>query len=62
VLGVIRSTEHVKTSPVAMLTSSGMESDLPRAYELGGNSYITKPVAFKEFVAAVSTLGTFGHE
>jgi CheY-like chemotaxis protein len=59
VLEVIRSTEHLKSIPVAMLTSSGMESDLTRAYALGANSYVTKPVAFKEFVAAVSKLGMF---
>jgi CheY-like chemotaxis protein len=59
VLEIIRSTEHLKSIPVAMLTSSGMESDLTRAYELGANSYVTKPVAFKEFVAAVSKLGMF---
>lgn len=59
VLETIRSTEHLRTIPVAMLTSSKMGSDLTRAYELGANSFVVKPVGFKGFVAAVSELGLF---
>ncbi|MFG0919423.1 response regulator [Pseudomonas fulva] len=59
VLETIRATEHLRTIPVAMLTSSKMGSDLTRAYELGVNSFVVKPVDFKGFVAAVSELGLF---
>ncbi|MBN4165109.1 UNVERIFIED_ORG: CheY-like chemotaxis protein [Pseudomonas parafulva] len=59
VLETLRAIEHLRTIPVAMLTSSKMGSDLTRAYELGANSFIVKPVDFKEFVAAVTQLGAF---
>lgn len=59
VLEIIRSTTQLRSIPVAMLTSSSIETDLGRAYELGVNAYVVKPVEFKEFVAAVSELGLF---
>jgi len=59
VLEIIRSTTQLRSVPVAMLTSSSIETDLGRAYELGVNAYVVKPVEFKEFVAAVSELGLF---
>lgn len=59
VLEVVRSTEHLRSIPVAMLTSSQMDTDLERAYGLGANAYVVKPVKFKEFVSAVSDLGLF---
>lgn len=59
VLAAIRSTEALKSIPVAMLTSSKEDQDLGRAYELGVNAYVVKPVQFKEFVEAVSELGAF---
>ncbi|MBA1290585.1 response regulator [Pseudomonas japonica] len=59
VLEAIRTTEGLRTVPVVMLTNSNMETDLGRAYELGVNAYVVKPVEFKSFVAAVSELGMF---
>lgn len=59
VLEVIRTTEGLRTVPVVMLTNSNMETDLGRAYELGANAYVVKPVEFKAFVAAVAELGMF---
>lgn len=59
VLKTIRASEELKSVPVAMLTSSLEEPDLKRAYELGTNSYIVKPVKFQEFVSAIAGLGVF---
>jgi DNA-binding NarL/FixJ family response regulator len=42
-----------------MLTGSSEEPDFVRAYELGVNSYVVKPVDFNDFVEAVSELGIF---
>jgi DNA-binding NarL/FixJ family response regulator len=42
-----------------MLTSSQEEPDLQRAYALGVNAYVVKPVEFKAFVSAISDLGIF---
>jgi CheY-like chemotaxis protein len=59
VLKVIRSDATLKATPVVMLTSSNEESDLVRAYDLGVNAYVVKPVIFQDFVRAISDLGVF---
>lgn len=59
VLKVVRETAELRSIPTVMLTSSREEPDLVRAYELGVNAYVVKPVEFKEFVTAISDLGIF---
>ncbi len=59
VLRKIKSDESAKTIPVVVLTSSNQESDLEECYQLGVNSYVTKPVEFENFVKAVSNLGFY---
>ncbi|MGE7993636.1 response regulator [Pseudomonas sp. NPDC089554] len=59
VLKAVRTTAELRSIPTVMLTSSREEPDLLRAYELGVNAYVVKPVEFKEFVAAISDLGVF---
>jgi CheY-like chemotaxis protein len=59
VLDAIRQTDELRSIPVVMLTSSREEPDLSRAYQLGVNAYVVKPVEFKEFVSAISDLGIF---
>ncbi|HYD94497.1 MAG TPA: response regulator [Noviherbaspirillum sp.] len=56
-----RVREHPRTRilPVVMLTTSKEESDLIASYQLGCNSYIRKPVEFKEFIDAVRQLGMY---
>lgn len=59
VLRAIRAEERTKMVPVVVLTSSQEEKDLVKSYELGVNSYITKPVEFDKFVEAVSEAGLY---
>lgn len=59
VLKSVRETPELRSIPIVMLTSSREEPDLQRAYELGVNAYVVKPVEFKEFVSAISDLGVF---
>ena len=59
VLKTVRGTEHLRSVPVVMLTSSQEESDVLKSYELGVNAYVVKPVEFKQFVAAIADLGIF---
>jgi CheY-like chemotaxis protein len=59
VLKEIRSNEFTKLLPVVILTSSDQEKDIIISYKLGANSYIRKPVDFKQFTEAVRTLGMY---
>jgi DNA-binding response OmpR family regulator len=59
VLQQVKADDRLKLIPVVVLTSSREEGDMIRSYELGGNSYIVKPVDFHEFINAVKSLGVF---
>jgi CheY-like chemotaxis protein len=59
VLRRLRADQRTRLLPVVVLTSSKEDRDLTRSYELGANSYIRKPVDFKQFVKAVQDLGLY---
>ena len=59
VLKQLKEIDDYRKIPVVILTSSKMESDLIKSYDLGVNAYVVKPVKFEEFVKAVKTLGSF---
>jgi two-component system response regulator len=59
VLRQIRADEHTSWLPVVILTTSSEEDDIVQSYDLGANSYIRKPVDFKQFVQAVQHLGLY---
>lgn len=59
VLRRMRGDEHTRLQPVVILTSSKEEKDIVNGYRLGANSYVRKPVDFKEFVDAVTKLGLY---
>jgi DNA-binding response OmpR family regulator len=46
----LRSRKAFQGVPVVMFTSSMVESDVKRSYELGANSYIVKPVSFVDLM------------
>jgi len=59
VLKTVRQNESTKLLPVVILTSSVQEQDVVKGYKLGANSYVRKPVDFKEFVEAIKLLGLY---
>jgi len=59
VLQKIKAEENTRKIPVVVLTSSKEDRDIVESYELGVNSYVSKPVEFDEFIDAVSTLGFY---
>lgn len=59
VLKTIKGDERTCHIPVVVLTSSQEDQDIAKSYELGVNSYISKPVDFEGFVKAVSNLGMY---
>lgn len=59
---VLRQTKgdpRTKAIPIVVLTSSTQEKDIVESYELGVNSYITKPVDFQQFTESVRHLGLY---
>lgn len=50
VLRVIKQDSTFRKLPVVVLTSSAEDRDIERAYDLGANSYIVKPVDFEKFL------------
>ncbi len=59
VLREIRNNPATRTTPVVILTSSVEEKDLVMSYQLGVNSYIQKPVDFKQFRETVRQVGLY---
>jgi two-component system, response regulator len=59
VLRRMRADKRTKLLPVVILTSSKEQKDLIDGYALGANSYIRKPVNFKQFTEAISQLGLY---
>ncbi|MFN0120646.1 MAG: response regulator [Blastocatellia bacterium] len=45
--------------PVIVMTTSSGEEDILRSYDLGANSFITKPVTFERLVELMSALGNY---
>jgi two-component system response regulator len=59
VLQRIRADERTRLIPVVVLTASREDQDVIRAYALGANAYVQKPVDFAEFGRAAKTLSEF---
>jgi CheY-like chemotaxis protein len=59
VLEQLKADADLKQVPIVMLTASQEERDLLRSYKLGVNAYVTKPVAFSQFVEEIKGLGLF---
>jgi CheY-like chemotaxis protein len=59
VLRRVKNDERTRSIPVVVLTSSKEDRDVAESYQLGVNSYISKPVEFDEFAKMVSELGLY---
>jgi len=55
----IRKDPDLRKIPVVVLTTSQSEEDIVRTYDLGVNSYITKPVTFDGLVNVVKVLNQY---
>ena len=58
----IKSNAALRKFPVVVLTTSRAQEDIVRAYDLGVNSFISKPVSFHGLVDAVKVLGRYWFE
>jgi CheY-like chemotaxis protein len=59
VLRWVRSRAEWRVLPVIVLTNSYYGPDVNRAYDLGANSFLTKPGDFNQYVGAVKQVAHF---
>lgn len=59
ILRRIKTDERLKRIPVIMLTTTDDPKEVETCYELGCNSYLTKPVEFARFGEVIKRLGLF---
>ena len=62
VLAEIKDNPTLKRIPVVVLTTSKAEEDIYRSYDLGVNSFVSKPVNFSGMTAVMKALGTYWFE
>ncbi len=59
VLRRVRADPRTHRLPVVILTTSREERDIAAGYDLGSNSYVSKPVDFNQFAVAIAQLGLY---
>lgn len=58
-LKALKADETLNDIPVVVLTTSDVETDVVRCYQLGAASYITKPVDMPQFISAINQIGEY---
>lgn len=58
----LKSDPKLRDIPVVVFTTSKAEEDIYRSYQLGVNSFITKPVQFDNLIQVMSALGRYWFE
>jgi CheY-like chemotaxis protein len=57
VLASLKTDPRTKHIPVIVLTTTDDPHEIAQCYALGCNAYLTKPIAYDQFVAMIQTLG-----
>jgi CheY-like chemotaxis protein len=55
----IKADPNLRRIPIVIMTTSKAEEDVYRSYDLGANSFITKPVTFERLVELMRALGQY---
>ena len=55
----IKADPELRSIPIIVLTTSKAEEDIYRSYNLGANSFITKPVTFGSLAEVIQVLGQY---
>lgn len=59
ILTAVKGNTHLKRSPVIVLTTTDDTREIQKCYDSGANAYITKPLSYEGFSAAIRQLGLF---
>jgi len=52
----IKEDKELRSIPVIVMTTSKAEEDVVRTYDLGVNSFVTKPLTFDQLVQNINTM------
>jgi len=58
----IKADPDLRKIPIVVLTTSSADTDIGRVYDLGANSFISKPVSFDSLVDVMKTLYKYWFE
>ena len=61
-LAEIKSNPELRRIPIVVLTTSKAEEDIFRTYDLGVNSFISKPIRFEGLVEIMTQIGQYWFE
>ena len=61
-LEAIKKDPSLRRIPVVVMTTSEADQDIARSYDLGANSYITKPVTFEQLARVIKALDKYWFE
>jgi DNA-binding response OmpR family regulator len=59
ILSTVKGNAHLRRSPVIVLTTTDDTQEIQKCYDCGANAYITKPLSYEGFSAAIRQLGLF---
>jgi len=58
-LAIIKGDKTLRDIPIVVLSTSQLDEDISHSYQLGVNSFISKPVTFSGLVDAMHVLGRY---
>jgi two-component system response regulator len=59
VLTEVKSDPKLRAIPIVIFSTSQAKKDIVCSYQLGANSYVTKPGNLPDFISVVTTIGEF---
>ena len=59
ILTKLKENEHLRPTPVVVLTTTDDQREIQRCYDLGASVYITKPLDYEGFANAILQVGLF---
>jgi CheY-like chemotaxis protein len=62
VLSEIKADQYLRHIPILIFTTSNSRSDIHSCYDLGSNTYFTKPFSYTELINLVGAIKTYWFE
>jgi CheY-like chemotaxis protein len=59
VLSEVKSDPLLRKTPIIIFSTSQASHDIGRSYELGANSYVSKPGNLHDYISAIMSIGNF---